>query len=218
MLFNLYTQDGAKKGTIEAKDEIFAVEPNMVLISQALNRQLANGRRATAHTKTRGEISYSTRKIYRQKGTGNARHGARSANLFRKGGVTFGPRSNRNWKTDMPKKQRRKALFSALSLKAKDNCIFCLDKYEGEMKTKPFIEMINKLEPLKEKRTILIIIPEKNPIIEKSAKNIKNTKIILASYLNIADTLKYDSLMFVSDALKKAEEVFLSTNKSEKSE
>ncbi|MDP2691836.1 MAG: 50S ribosomal protein L4 [Candidatus Gracilibacteria bacterium] len=206
MKFDLYTQSGEKKGTLEGSDAIFGIEPNMILITQAFNRQHDNARQANAHTKTRGEISYSTKKIVRQKGTGGARHGAKSANLFRKGGVTFGPRSNRNWKTDMPRKQRRKALFSALSIKAKDQAIFCLDKYEGEMKTKPFAELLTKL-PIK--KNVLIIIPEKTPVLEKSANNLTNTKTILANYLNIADCLKYDSLMFVGDALKKTEETFL---------
>jgi len=210
MKFDLYSQDGKKKGTAEGSDQIFAIEPNMTLLAQGFNRQRDNARRGTAHTKTRGEINYSTRKIYRQKGTGGARHGARSANLFRSGGVTFGPRSERNWTVQMPKKQRRKALFSALSLKAKDNAIFCLDKYEGEIKTKSFADMLTKIDAMKDKRNVLVVIPEKNPVIEKSANNLKNTKIILANYLNIADCLKYDTVMFVGDALKKTEEVFLS--------
>lgn len=209
MKFDLYSQDGKKKGTVDANDQIFGIKPNMTLITQAFHRQRDNARQSSAHTKTRGEIKCSTRKIYRQKGTGGARHGARSANLFRKGGVTFGPRSNRNWKTDMPKKQRRKALFSALSLKAQEKSIFCLDKYDGEMKTKPFVDMINKLEPLKEKKNVLIVLSERSPTIQKSANNLTNTKTILANYLNIADCLKYDSLMFVGDALKKTEETFL---------
>lgn len=216
MKFDLYSQNGDKKGTVEGDDAIFDIKPNMTLINQAFERQRGNARQGTAHTKTRGEISYSTRKIYRQKGTGGARHGARSVNLFRGGAATFGPRNNRNWETAMPKKQRRKALFSALSIKAKDKAIFCLDKYEGEMKTKPFVEMINKLEPLKNKKNILIVLAEKDRNLEKSAKNLTNTKTILANYLNIADCLKYDSVMFVGDAIKKTEEVFLSDKKVEK--
>jgi len=211
MKFDLYTQTGEQKGSLEGDDQIFDTKPNLELITQALHRQQGNARHGNAHTKTRGEISYSTKKIYRQKGTGGARHGARSANLFRKGGVTFGPRSDRNWKTDMPRKMRRKALFSALSLKAKAKAIFCLENYAGDMKTKPFAEMLQKLTPLTDKRNVLIVTSEKNPLIEKSAHNLTNTKTISAQYLNIADCLKYDSLMFVGDALKKTEEVFLTS-------
>jgi large subunit ribosomal protein L4 len=210
MKFDLYTQAGDKKGTVDANDAIFGIEPSEILITQAFNRQRDNARLGNAHTKTRGEVKCSTRKIYRQKGTGGARHGARSANVFRSGGVTFGPRSERNWKTDMPRKQRRKALFSALSIKAKENAIFCLDTYDGEMKTKPFAAMLEKLAPMKDSRNVLIVLSEKNPTIEKSAKNLTNTKTILANYLNIADCLKYDRVMFVGDALQKAEETFFS--------
>lgn len=210
MKFDLYLQSGEKKGSIEGSDAIFDIKPNKLLLTQAFNRQRDNARQGNAHTKTRGEIKYSTKKIYRQKGTGNARHGARSANLFRKGGVTFGPRSNRNWETMMPKKQRRIALFSALSIKAKNNNIFCLENYEGAIKTKEFAKMLKVLPPMKDKRNVLIVLSEKNTIVEKSAKNLTNTKTITANYLNIADCLKYDTMMFVGDALKKAEETFLS--------
>lgn len=213
MKVDVYSQDGKKVGSADANDSIFGIEPNTELMTQALHRQQGNARQGTAHTKTRGEVKCSTRKIYRQKGTGSARHGARSANLFRSGGVTFGPRANRNWKTDMPKKQRRKALFSALSVKAKDNAVFCLDKYDGGIKTKAFSEMLKKLPPMAESRNILIILPEKNETIEKSANNLNNTKTITTNYLNIADCLKYDKLMFVGDALQKAEAVFLSGTK-----
>src|SRR5690606_19282374 len=209
MKFDLYLQTGEKKGSVDANEAIFGIKPNRLLLTQAFNRQRDNARQGNAHTKTRGEVNYSTKKIYRQKGTGNARHGAKSANLFRKGGVTFGPRSNRNWETMMPKKQRRIALFSALSIKAKNNAIFCIDKYEGEMKTKAVAKMLENLPPMKDKKNILIVIAEKNPIVEKSASNLTNTKTITAPYLNIADCLKYDTMMFVGDALKKTEEVFL---------
>lgn len=209
MKFDLYSKTGEKKGTLEGRDEIFGVKPSRLLITRALNRQHDNARKGTAHTKTRGEISYSTKKIYAQKGTGNARHGARSANLFRKGGVTFGPRSNRNWETMMPKKQRRLALFSALSIKAQEKAIFCLEPYEGEMKTKPFAEMLKKLPPLKDRNRVLIVIDQKNPVVEKSSSNLIHAKTLLASYLNIADLLKYDALMFIGDGLKKTEEIFL---------
>lgn len=212
MHFDLYTQTGSKKGIIEASDEIFGIEPNAYLIARAFKRQHDNSRQGTAHTKTRAEVAYSTKKIYAQKHTGRARHGARSSNLFRKGGVTFGPRMGRNWKTLMPKQHRRLALFSALSTKAKENTIFCLQSYEGEIKTKPFVSMIQKLPPLKETKRLLIITAEKNPLIERSSRNIKDVKIITAPYLNIADILKYDRLMFLSDAIKKTEEVFLKNN------
>lgn len=209
MKFDLYTKSGEKKGSVEGSDKIFGVKPNQYLIARATLRQQDNARRGTAHTKTRGEIAFSTKKIYAQKHTGQARHGAKSANLFRKGGITFGPRSNVNWKTLMPKKQRRLALFSALSIKALEKSIFCLEPYEGQIKTKPFADMLAKLPPLKDKKKLLIVIDQKNPLVEKSSSNLPNVKTILSGYLNIADCFSHDALMFVGDAMKKTEEIFL---------
>jgi large subunit ribosomal protein L4 len=207
MKFDLYTQKGEKKGQVEGSDALFGIEMNEDLVTRALLRQQGNARQGTAHTKTRGEKQCSTRKIYRQKGTGNARHGAKSANLFRGGGVTFGPRYGRNWKTDMPKKQRRKALFCALSVKARDGKIFALEGYEGAVKTKDFVSLLGKL-PVE--KSTLVVMDKKNEVLEKSSNNVPRVKSILVNYLNIADALKYDSLIFLSGALVKAEEVFLS--------
>jgi large subunit ribosomal protein L4 len=207
MKFDLYKDDGSKTGTIDGSDDIFAIKPNIELLTRALHRQQGNARQSSAHTKTRSEVNYSTAKIYRQKGTGRARHGARSANVFRGGGVTFGPRNTRNWKTDMPKKQRRIALFSALSQKADSGKIFALEAYTQEPKTKNFATLLQKL-PIE--KNVLVVLDEKNSTIERSANNIPAAKTITAQYLNIADILKYDSIMFLSPALKKAEELFLS--------
>lgn len=209
MKFDCYTQTGEKKGSVEGSDKIFGVKPNQYLMARSLLRQQDNSRRGTAHTKTRGEIAFSKKKIYAQKHTGQARHGAKSANLFRKGGITFGPRSNVNWRTLMPKKQRRLALFSALSVKANDKSIFCLDDYKGEIKTKPFAQMLSKLPPLKNKKNILIVMAQKNPVLEKSSRNLPQSKTILCQYLNLEDCFSHDALMFVGDALKKTEELFL---------
>ena len=126
MKITMYTQTGEKKGDVEVNDKIFAVKPNEQLIHQALVRQMANSRQATAHVKTRGEVTGSTRKIYRQKGTGGARHGSRYSNIFRGGGRVFGPRNVKNYTKAMPRKQRRLALFSALSIVAGEKKIIAL--------------------------------------------------------------------------------------------
>lgn len=209
MKLDLYTENGDKKGAVNASDKIFGVKPNRLLLTRAVLRQQDNGRKAIAHTKTRGEIAFTTKKIWAQKHTGNARHGAKSANLFRKGGITFGPRNTRNFTSMMPKKQRRLAIFSALSLKAAEKNIFCLDSYSGSIKTKPFTQMLRKLPPFENKKSLLIVLPEKNPAIQKSSHNLPFAKSLLASYLNPVDVLKYDSIMFVGEAVKKTEDLFL---------
>lgn len=207
MKFDLYTQSGEKKGQVEGSDKIFAIKPHAMLMHQSLVRQLANARRATAHTKTRGEVAGSGIKIYRQKHTGNARHGDRQANLFRGGGVVFGPRV-RNYTKLMPQKQRMIALFSALSSRATTKDIIALESFTADApKTKIAAEMIKKL-PVK--RTTLVVISERNGTMEKSFANLPNAKVITCNLLNISDVLKFKTILFVKDAIKKTEEHFLS--------
>ena len=205
MKADLYSQTGEKKGQVELKKEFFEVPFNGDLIHQALVRQHANKRVAIAHTKLRGEVRGGGRKPFRQKGTGNARQGSRRMPQLKGGGVVFGPRNDRNFKVDMPKKQRRKALFSALSLKATEGQIMALDKYEGEIKTKAFVDMVGKL-PID--RNVLVVIPEKNETIQKSSNNLPNIKTILVNYLNIADLQKYRNILFLEESLTKMTEVF----------
>lgn len=207
MKVDIFDQKGAKTGQMDLNKDIFEVPFNHDLVHQALVRQQANGRIAIAHTKKRGEVRGGGRKPYRQKGTGNARQGSTRNVHFRGGCVVFGPRNDRNFSKAMPKKQRRKALFSALSLKAKNKELIALDKYEAkEIKTKSFQEMINKL-PIE--RNALMVIPESSEMIEKSSKNIPSVKTITVNFLNIADLQKYKNIIFTVDSFKKMEEVFL---------
>ncbi len=211
MKVDLYTQTGEKNGQVELNKVIFEVPYNEDLIHQALVRQQANGRVAIAHTKTRSEMRGGGRKPYRQKGTGSARQGSRRNPHFRGGSVKFGPRNVRNYAVAMPKKQRRKALFSALSVKAKNGNISALEKYEDDIKTKKFAQLLDKI---KIDRNVLIVIPEKNQVIQKSTANLANAKTVIVNYLNIADLQKYKTVLFLKDSLPKMEEVFLSTSKA----
>ena len=211
MKVDLYTQKGEKKGQVDLPKEIFEVPFNKDLVHQALVRQLANKRVAIAHTKTRAAVRGGGRKPFKQKGTGNARQGTIRAPQMRGGGVVFGPSKNRNFVKDMPKKQRRKALFCALSEKARDNEIIALEGYTSEKaQTKPFAEMLKKL-PIE--RNVLIVIPEKDKVIQKSSNNLPNAKTILANYVNIQDLQKYRKVLFFKDAIDKLKETFLSTSK-----
>jgi large subunit ribosomal protein L4 len=207
MKVTTYTQTGEKKGEITLNKDLFGIEVNEGLMHQMLILQESNSRSAIAHTKTRGEIRGGGRKPHRQKGTGRARFGSIRTPIHRGGGIVFGPRNTRNFTKMMPKKQRRKALFSALSAKAADKSIIVVEGYEAkEPKTKDFATMIDKL-PVE--RNALFVIPEKNDLIQKSARNITNVKTILANYLNVKDLLKYQTLVFLKDSLPKLEETFL---------
>jgi len=207
----LYDQKGAKKGEVTLPKALFEVEPNEGLIHRALVRQLANKRVDTASSKGRSDVRGGGRKPFRQKGTGNARMGTRRSPLARGGGIIFGPNGARNYKKDMPKKQRRMALFGALSAKAKDGKIMALDKYEAKApKTKEFQALVDKL-PVE--RNLLVVVDEKHETLQKSANNIPNVKTILVNYLNPHDLLKYRQVLFLEKALEKAEEVFTTKSK-----
>lgn len=207
MKVTLYTQTGETNGELELPKEIFEAKFNKDLIHQALVRQLANKRASSAHVKTRGEVSGGGRKPFRQKGTGNARQGTIRAPQMRGGGSVFGPTNEKNYSKDMPKKQRRAALFSALSVKAKDGDVVALESYVNkDMKTKDFVAMLKKL-PIK--RDVLVVISWKNEDVQKSSNNIPFVKTILVNYVNIHDLQKYDTVLFLKEAVEKMKEIFL---------
>ena len=205
---DLYNQKGEKKGHVDAPESLFGVDFNGDLIHLALVRQHANARLGViAHTKTKGEVSGRGERPFRQKGTGKARQGNLRNPHFTGGGVALGPRNDRNWSQMMPKKQRRTALLSALSAKFDEGKIIALDTFEStEAKTKQFDEMLHKLPIDKDD---LIVLDEKNELIQKSSRNIPYAKTILANYLNIADLQKYDIVLFLEKAVKKAETIFV---------
>lgn len=199
MKTNLFDQKGKSVWEIELNDLIFWLELNEGLIHRALVYQLANNRMVVAHTKTRWERRGSTRKIYRQKGTGRARMGSNRSPIRKKGWVAFGPRNTVNFTLSMNKKERRKALFVALSSKLTSGNLIILDKIDfKEAKTKNMVEVFNAL-PYQEK--VLLAIPAKNEIIEKSTANLPYVKSILVDYLNIKDLLKYKTLVLLKDSL-----------------
>jgi large subunit ribosomal protein L4 len=207
MEIDLYTQKGEKSGTLALPKEVFEVPFNKDLIHQALVRQTANERINLAHTKLRGEVRGGGRKPYKQKGTGNARQGSIRSPLMRGGAVTFGPRNTRNFSKMMPKKQRRLALFSALSEKVRDNQVIALEGYKADKpKTQEFAALIKKL-PIK--RSVLIVLPGKDMIVEKSVGNLTNAKTIFAPYLNIRDLRKYRTILLFKDCIATIIDTFL---------
>jgi len=195
---------------IKLNDVIFNDENiNPSLMHEFVVMQLANARLNIAKAKTRWEVKRSGRKLYRQKGTGNARVGDAGSPIRRWGWVAFWPTGIENYTKAMPKKQRRRALFSALTVKAKDNAIVALDKYDFDaIATKNAVDTLNSLSLSGEK--VLVIIPEKNEIISKSFRNIPGVKVILANYVNPFDLLSYKKVVFLKDSLVKIEDTFLS--------
>jgi len=208
MKIDLYAADGKKKGDVNVSDEMFDANVNEDLMHRAVVLRLANKRNPIAHTKTRGEVSYSTRKIQKQKGTGNARRGSRSTNLLRGGGVTHGPTNQATFAKMMPKKERRAALFSALTSKAKSSEIFALELPKMEVpSTKKIAELLTKL-PV-DKKILFVVTPETEMFI-KSVRNLPQVKTVRANYLNPYDLLIADKVCFLDSSLPVIESTFLS--------
>ncbi|GAA5526231.1 50S ribosomal protein L4 [Herpetosiphon gulosus] len=201
----LYNQAGQAIGTLELQDYIFGIEPNIPVMHQAVIRQLANARLGTHSTKTRGEVRGSTRKLYRQKGTGRARQGAIRAPHHSGGGVVHGPKPRKYTKA-MPRKMRRLAVRSALSAKYAENQIIFLDDLSlNAPKTKDFLALLKNL-PLVGDKT-LVALGEKSDNITLSTSNLPNVKTLLAAYLNVRDLLTYDTLILPKSALSVVETI-----------
>jgi large subunit ribosomal protein L4 len=165
---------------------------------QALVRQMANARLGTHKAKTRGEVNRTTAKAYRQKGTGNARHGSRRAPIFVGGGAAHGPLP-RKYTKRMPRRMRRAALRSALSVKAENGDIVIVDEVALDTpKTKEFVAMVQNVAG---GSSALVLLAERNENVEKSARNISDVKTLRAGYLNIRDLLGYDKVIVPLSAL-----------------
>ena len=189
----VFDQKWKEVGSVKLNDNVFGLEVNEGLVHRALMLQLANKRQALAHTKTRGEVRGSTRKLFRQKGTWRARAGSNRSPIRIGGGVAMGPRNNRNFTLEMNKKERRKALFSVLSAKLKDKQLLVVKNLDvKEAKTKLMSSVFSALPTGK---TSLIALAERNENTERSVANLKNVKLVQAGYLNIADLLKYETLI-----------------------
>jgi large subunit ribosomal protein L4 len=189
---------GEQVSEIELPAEIFKAPINAALMHQALVRQLANARQGTHSTKSRSEVNRSKSKWYRQKGTGRARHGSRNAPIFVGGGVAHGPKP-RSYRKKMPRKMRRAALRSALSVKAAESQIVLLDELRMEQpKTRDFVSFLERLDVFS---SALVLLAERNEAVEKSARNIPGVKTLRASYLNIRDLLGYDTVLIPLDSL-----------------
>lgn len=207
MQFTVLNTTG-KSTTIEASDVVFGTTVNKVLIAQAVRVYLSNKRQGTAKTKTRSEVSRTTKKWYKQKGTGNARHGAKSANIFVGGGVVHGPTGHENWSLKMPSMMKKKALMSALSAQ-RDHIVVTTVLSDIEPKTKDAVAFLQKLAP-DSKRT-LIILDKKMENIERSMNNLPQVLITHTQQLSILDVVTADALVFTKEAIKAVEERILAS-------
>ncbi len=199
MKTKVYNQGWKATGDVELNKSIFAVVVNENLIHRALVYQLANARLNVAHTKTRGERRGSTRKIYRQKGTGRARMGSNRSPIRKKGWVAFGPRNNRNFTLSMNRKERRLALYSVLTSKLNSKNLVIVDGISFDAPETKKADAFYKALPYE--KNILFGIAEWNEALEKSSANLPYVKTILVNYLNIKDLLKYNTLVLEKASL-----------------
>jgi large subunit ribosomal protein L4 len=210
---DVYGIDGKVSGKVSLPGAIFGERVNKELIAQAVRVYLANQRQGNASTKTRGEVDGSTRKIYRQKGTGRARHGGVRAPIFVKGGIVFGPKP-RDYSLSLPKKMKRKALFSALSAKAKDSQVMVLSGVEKlDPKTKVFAEMLKKLGVADKKQKLLFVTTASAENVKRAGRNVPGVSFTVVNQLNTYEVLNTKNLVLLKDAVDEMEKLFLGKDK-----
>ncbi len=231
----IYNKDGKDLKEIDLDPQIFEVAINPELVHQAVIAHQANSRQILASTKDKGEVSGGGKKPWKQKGTGRARHGSIRSPLWRGGGITFGPTNNRNFSLKINKKAKKKALLMALSSKAAAKKIIFVDQLElDEAKTKNFFKILENLKlrnkkvdiAKKEKKektnvkktgdkekSVLVILPEKNDNIKRSARNISKISIINAQSLNIYDVLKNQYMLMPVEAIEIIKKTFVNAAK-----
>lgn len=203
--YSVFDKTGKKVSDIALSDAIFAITPNASAMHLCVVAYLANQRQGTQSTLTRAEVRGGGKKPWRQKGSGRARQGSIRSPQWTHGGIALGPKPREYGKT-VNKKVRRLAMKSALSSKVAAEELIVLDSLEmNEIKTK---EVVSVLKALETGKKVLIVLPEKNETVYRSARNIKGVKTTLVSILNVYDILNCDSLVVLKDAVSKIEEVY----------
>ena len=201
---SVYNMEGNEVGSMELNDAVFGVEVNEHLVHMAVVQQLANNRQGTQKAKTRSEVSGGGRKPWRQKGNGHARQGSTRAPQWTGGGVVFAP-VPRDYSFKINKKEKRAALKSALTSRVEAQKFVVLDELKLEaIKTKDFVKVLNNLNVSK----ALVVMGDKDVVIEKSAANVPDVKTTQATLLNVYDILKYDTVITTKAAVEKIEEVY----------
>jgi large subunit ribosomal protein L4 len=197
--------DGKIVGDLELADEIFAIEPHQDVMHRVLVNQHANRRQGTVKVKGRSEVRGGGKKPYRQKGTGRARHGSIRSAQYVGGGRIFGP-APRNFRYSLPRKMRRLALKSALASKFQADKMLVLDELKlDEIKTKKMVKILNNLGV---DGSALIVLPQRDLVVERSANNLRGIKISEVQTLNVTELLKFDRLILTKEAVSRVEEVY----------
>jgi large subunit ribosomal protein L4 len=213
MKIEVKNTQGKGVGSVDLDDAVFGADVNEHLLWEAVKWQLAKRRAGTASTKRMGEIRGSTKKIWKQKGTGQARHGSRKAPIFVGGGSTFGPKP-RDYSYDLPRKIKKAALRSALSLRASEQKIVVLDNFSTDGKTK---SVAGALKALGAGAKALIVDAKSNEQLVRGARNLPKSQWLAPEGLNVYDILRHDVLVLTQAALQQVTDSFAAKSKSEKS-
>ena len=202
---SIFDMTGKQTGSLELAESVFGIKPNKTVLHSSVVNYLANQRQGTQSALTRSEVSGGGKKPYRQKGTGRARQGSTRAVQWYHGGIAFAPKP-RDYAYILPKKVRRLAMKSAFSSKVLDGEMMVLDGLTlKEIKTKTMADMFAALGTGKK---VLLVLPEKNETVIKSARNIPGVKTAMVNTLNVYDILNCDSFVVVKDAVQQIEEVY----------
>ena len=201
----ILTADGKDGGKVDLAETLFGAPVNESVIHQAVVRQMAGRRLGTADTLTRGEVTGGGKKPWRQKGTGRARQGSKSAPHWAGGGVVFGPHP-RSYEQRLPSKMRRSALRGVLSAKQADGALRVVTGFDlDEIKTKT---ILSRLGGWNAEGKVLLVLPSRDEKVERSCRNLREVRVILADSLNVIDLLEADTVVFTRDALERAQEVY----------
>ncbi|HET9345353.1 MAG TPA: 50S ribosomal protein L4 [Candidatus Limnocylindrales bacterium] len=201
----LYDKTGKNVGSVELAEALFAAPVNAAVLHQVVTAQLAGRRLGTHDTKTRGEVRGGGAKPYRQKGTGRARQGSRSAPHYKGGGAVFGPHP-RSYEQRLPRKMKRLALRGALTAKLGDEAVKVIDTFGlEEIKTRDLAGVLGALEA---SGRVLLVAPGRDEKLELSARNLPTVEVILADSLNVVDLLRADVVLIEQPALARMEEVY----------
>ncbi|MEK7605112.1 MAG: 50S ribosomal protein L4 [Patescibacteria group bacterium] len=206
---DVFDLTGKVTTTVTLPESLFGAKVNKPLMAQAVRVYLANQRTGTQSTKTRGEVDGSTRKIYRQKGTGRARHGGIRAPIFVGGGIAHGPRPH-DFTRDLPQKMRRAALSSALTVKQDNGKVKIVDGLESiEPKTKLFVTALQKLNLDEKNKKVLVVLPRKVENMQRAIRNVEGITFVLANQLNTYEVMTAKTLLVMKSSLETLEKTFV---------
>ncbi len=207
MTIDVYSATGTKGKQLTLPESLFGADVNYGLMHQAVVRQQSGRRQSPAHVLTRAEVSGSTKKLFEQKHTGRARRGDIRSPSLRGGGKAFGPRNVKNYEKDMPKKMRHAALRSCLSLQAGKGIVVGLESFGTAIKTKTLVTLLGKMS-IENVRNVLIVSKGVNKPLVLSARNVPGVTVVPASYLNPEAVLHARHLVFLTDAIEEADQMF----------